>query len=173
MSKKLTKKTAFTLAEVLLTLVIVGIVAALTIPTILSATNKQEYVVGLKKTYLTLDSGLKELMTKKGCSTFSCVVGHLDAGDYANSTNEVMDLLSETVVMTNKCYANEKIGECWHVGNNWKTLNGNNNFSTDGRARFETSSFMVAIYLNNSGCTDTNAKFNSKNSGCGVFNREC
>lgn len=43
------KKSGFTLAEVLITLVIIGVIAAMTIPTLLSNTNKQEFKTALKK----------------------------------------------------------------------------------------------------------------------------
>lgn len=44
-------KRAFTLAEVLITLGIIGIVASLTIPTLIANYQKQAYAVGLKKAY--------------------------------------------------------------------------------------------------------------------------
>ena len=43
------KKSAFTLAEVLITLAIIGVVAAMTIPTLMNQTGDQEYKVGAKK----------------------------------------------------------------------------------------------------------------------------
>lgn len=43
------KKQAFTLAEVLITLAIIGIVAALSIPSVISNTQQAEYRTGLKK----------------------------------------------------------------------------------------------------------------------------
>lgn len=48
------KKLAFTLAEVLITLAIIGIVAALTIPTVVRNYQKQQTVTRLKKTYSAL-----------------------------------------------------------------------------------------------------------------------
>ena len=48
------QKNAFTLAEVLLTLAIIGVVAALTIPAVVTKVTKDQYVVGLKKAYNTL-----------------------------------------------------------------------------------------------------------------------
>ena len=45
------KKLAFTLSEVLITLVIIGIVAAMTIPSIIQSTNDSQYKVALKKNY--------------------------------------------------------------------------------------------------------------------------
>ena len=48
------KKRAFTLAEVLITLGIIGIVAALTMPTLIGNYQKKQTVVKLKKVYTTL-----------------------------------------------------------------------------------------------------------------------
>ena len=43
------KKTGFTLAEVLITLVIIGVIAAMTVPTLMNNTSSQEYRTGVKK----------------------------------------------------------------------------------------------------------------------------
>ena len=43
------KRNAFTLAEVLIALVIIGVIASMTIPTLLNNTNSQEYRTALKK----------------------------------------------------------------------------------------------------------------------------
>ena len=48
-SKK--RGTGFTLAEVLVTLAIIGVVAALTIPTLIKNYKKQQWIVGYKETY--------------------------------------------------------------------------------------------------------------------------
>jgi len=46
----------FTLAEVLVTLAIIGVVAALTIPTLISSTNASKFTTALKKNLSTLNS---------------------------------------------------------------------------------------------------------------------
>ena len=51
-------KKGFTLAEVLVTLAIIGVVAALTIPTLIQSTNNDKYKVGLKKTIGTLNQAV-------------------------------------------------------------------------------------------------------------------
>jgi prepilin-type N-terminal cleavage/methylation domain-containing protein len=53
------KKAAFTLAEVLITLGIIGIVAAMTIPTLLSNVTKRQYVARLRKTVSTLSNAAR------------------------------------------------------------------------------------------------------------------
>lgn len=52
----------FTLAEVLITLTIIGIVAALTIPTLVTNYQKRQYVVQLQKVYSSLANAAKMLM---------------------------------------------------------------------------------------------------------------
>lgn len=54
MNRKL-KANAFTLAEVLITLGIIGVVAAMTIPTLIANTNSQKFCSQFKKTISTLN----------------------------------------------------------------------------------------------------------------------
>ena len=56
----------FTLAEVLLTLAIIGVVAALTIPAVITKVTKDQYVTGLKKAYNTLKSVEREAIQEHG-----------------------------------------------------------------------------------------------------------
>ena len=53
------RKIAFTLAEVLITLGIIGVVAAMTMPTLINQTNEKETVVKLKKVYSILQNAYK------------------------------------------------------------------------------------------------------------------
>ena len=57
---------AFTLAEVLITLVIIGVIAAVTIPTVINNTKKQEYVSKLKKVYSTLSAATNKILFEYG-----------------------------------------------------------------------------------------------------------
>ena len=58
------KKNAFTLAEVLTTLMVIGVVAAMTIPTLMNSTNDQQLKVAYKKALSVLGQGV-QLMTAK------------------------------------------------------------------------------------------------------------
>ncbi len=65
-SRLAAKKTAFTLAEVLITLGIIGVVAALTLPTVITNYQKQETIVQLKKAYTTLSNVSKLSQVENG-----------------------------------------------------------------------------------------------------------
>ncbi len=58
------KKRAFTLAEVLITLGIIGVVAAMTIPTLMQKTNDKELVSGTLKMGSVLSNALKTMEAK-------------------------------------------------------------------------------------------------------------
>ena len=60
------KLKAFTLAEVLITLMIIGIVAALTIPSVISNYQQQEFKTGLKKAVSVLNSAIQTNMQEDG-----------------------------------------------------------------------------------------------------------
>lgn len=56
----------FTLAEVLITLGIIGVVAALTLPTIIANSRKEELRAALKKSYSVLQQGLQRMSLDTG-----------------------------------------------------------------------------------------------------------
>ena len=59
-------KKAFTLAEVLITLMIIGIVAALTIPSVISNYQQQEFKTGLKKAVSVLNEAIQTNIAMEG-----------------------------------------------------------------------------------------------------------
>ena len=60
------KKKAFTLAEVLITLAIIGVVAAISIPSVISNTQQQEFKTGLRKAVSVLNSAITMNMALDG-----------------------------------------------------------------------------------------------------------
>lgn len=64
---KIRKYIGFTLAELLIVIGVVGIVAEMTIPVILNNVQKQVYVTTLKKTYLNFNQVLTQLVADYGC----------------------------------------------------------------------------------------------------------
>ena len=62
----LSSKKAFTLAEVLITLGIIGVVAAMTLPTLIKNYQKTVWTNQLKKSYATLNQGFRTMMANEG-----------------------------------------------------------------------------------------------------------
>ena len=73
MGKNMTNKTknAFTLAEVLITLVIIGVVAALTIPTAISKYKEKEKQAKVKKAYSTIANAMTRVKAAGGDYVFT------------------------------------------------------------------------------------------------------
>lgn len=94
----------FTLAEVLLTLTIIGVVAALTIPSVIANTEHNRFKAAWKKTFLSFDQATKLLMQENNGSL---------AGVIANSTQ--MQRVYANVLSVKRSCANstETYGNCW------------------------------------------------------------
>ena len=59
-------KQGFTLAEVLITLVIIGVIATITIPSLMNKTNEQDTVVAVKKAYSILGQAYQRVVAENG-----------------------------------------------------------------------------------------------------------
>lgn len=106
--KKILKKqlTAFTLAEVLITLLIIGVVASIVVPSLINDTQKQEYVVALQKNYAELSQATKLLIMENGGDLSFGIFGH---GVSSADLNEFANKLS----VSKRCYGTSG---CWHDG---------------------------------------------------------
>lgn len=109
---------AFTLAEILLTLVIIGIVAALTIPIVSNQVQKQQYTSRFIKSYSLFDSAIKNIM-EQNYGTMSNAVN--DGDDLVNKLGNVLSLKK-------KCLNLTASGNCFPV--NVSNLSQNNVFAT-------------------------------------------
>ena len=118
------KRKAFTLAEVLITLAIIGVVAAIAIPSVISNSQQQEFKTGLRKAVSVLNSAITMNMAIDGESPY----------DNANLPGYLMKHMS--VLKTNSNLMSEF--RSFTVRND-KTQDENTNFAfytTDGM-RFE------------------------------------
>ncbi len=78
-------KKAFTLAETLITLAIIGVVASLTIPTVIKNYQKHQTEVRLKKVYLTLNEAFNMAQVEYGDKKSWDFTKHADDGyDYGS-----------------------------------------------------------------------------------------
>ena len=109
------KKAAFTLAETLITLTIIGVIAALTIPNLISSYQKHTYVVGLKKAYSQLQNAMKMIPITQGCPAgdYDCVgwnnwgkVTNIDGQEFNGDLgNKRTYLLSKQFKINKLCYS--------------------------------------------------------------------
>lgn len=91
MSRQFEKSIAFTLAEVLIVLGIIGVVAAITIPTLVISYQKREYVAGLQSAMSSLNNTFSTIRIEYECSTMACT------GIWDNSGDSVRDLWEKLV----------------------------------------------------------------------------
>lgn len=72
--EKSCKKSAFTLAEVLITLGIIGIIAAITVPALMNNSNEAELKTGWKKAYSAASQAYMQALQENGgtLGTFGC-----------------------------------------------------------------------------------------------------
>lgn len=113
--KKNDNHRAFTLAEVLITLAIIGVVAAMTIPSMLNKINDAELKTGFKKIYSELDQATKKVIQDNG----GTMKGLCPDTDH----NCLKDKYSSFIGIKN-CNNGQSFGICWHAEGEWKTLKG-------------------------------------------------
>lgn len=79
------RKKGFTLAEILIVLGIIGVIAELTIPTLVASYQKQQFVTSLKKAYSEFNQALVQVASNSGCAgDLRCVDAATSGATFAN-----------------------------------------------------------------------------------------
>lgn len=121
-------KKGFTLAEVLITLVIIGVIAAMTIPTLMNSTNNQEFRVGLKKAISALNQAVSLNYALEGTQ--------IGAENLSSSQNIVDNLFKKRMSVITTATS----GTAFGVGSTGITATDNQNvFYTADGARYAVS----------------------------------
>lgn len=142
------KTVAFTLAEVLLTLTIIGIVAALTIPGLKRSTDSKEFVSLAQKAYTTIAQTTTLLETENGPLQFWKWSDDAEIGEmYVKKMNTIKDCKTS--------------GGCFGDKYESYMLNGSSgkNYNSGGSYTFATADGMVWIY-------DSKGKYDRKTKEC-------
>ena len=97
------KHAAFTLAEVLITLGIIGVVAALTLPTLIQNHQKQVYVTQLKKAYSNISNALSQVVNDEGVVDWdqACIVTTIFDYDEKTNINECLHKVAKQMKALN------------------------------------------------------------------------
>ena len=136
-------KNGFTLAEVLITLVIIGVIAAMTIPTLMNNTNKQEHVTRLKKSYSVLSQATRRIIADRGTPRAS-------VGGWADSHENIFNIYKSYLSNAKECQP----GQTCFASIDYKNLNGTDNafdlmdLTTYGRLVLADGSFAQFLYDN-------------------------
>lgn len=93
------KSLGFTLAEVLITLAIIGVVAAMTIPSVIVNTNQSEFKTGLRKAVSVLNSSLTMNIALEGESPYdnSNLFGYLQQHMSVMKSTTKLDFASKNI----------------------------------------------------------------------------
>lgn len=113
----LLKKLAFTLAEVLIVLGIIGIVAEMTIPTLMNNVQDQVYKTQLKKVYSVLSSATIQVKYENGGSMIG--IWPDNASIHFSGDNIFGNLYSKYIRTSKVCNTDPTNGTCWHQDYKW------------------------------------------------------
>ena len=97
------KRKAFTMAEVLITLMIIGVIAAMTIPTLQKNAEQQELAAGCLKAYSTLNNAISRMTVDYGA-----LGSNSNWKDVSKFTNNIVNYLN----VAKKCDSSNKY-ECF------------------------------------------------------------
>lgn len=131
------KKNAFTLAEVLITLGIIGVVAAMTLPSVVNRTRQKELETAFRKQYSVLQQAVLQVIREDELP--------LTPTDYGINNNAFMKSLAKAYKVIKDCGSiNSNSGCVLQDENNtftyYKTLNG----KTITREYFDDGGFIAA-----------------------------
>lgn len=108
---------AFTLAEVLITLTIIGVVAAFTIPVLMSNTEEKQTIAKLQKFYSMMSQATASVVNENGGD----IIG-LPVTGWSN--NSLITYFYPYLKTVSQCTYANTIGNCWHANNNYYKADG-------------------------------------------------
>lgn len=104
-------KFGFTLSEVLITLGIIGIVAALTIPGLITKCKEMQYRVTYKKVYSSLNQAMKYAQEDDGID-LTLSAKRINGVMRTNNIGEIFKYISRYYKATTTCFDNNA-DKCW------------------------------------------------------------
>lgn len=113
---------AFTLAEVLITLGIIGIVAAITIPILMQNIQDQQLKTAWKKEYSVISQAVQSVVSDNG--------GSLKGVCTEPTGYCILSFLSEKLKLLKLCQNGQTKGSCWHEDNIAKNYGGGTDWVT-------------------------------------------
>ncbi len=187
------KKTGFTLAEILITLAIIGIVAAITLPSLLVNVNEKAWDAQKKALHARLAQAIGQINTLGGYGTYTEDEDGTATEDTA-AESFILDALSKVYKINNVC-GPDKLGSCGIPSKittldavaeinfptkmselNVNLLNGNHQVNEEGdvadtkAAAFETvNGESIAVFYNPLCSSDSSGSHYTQNKMCVNF----
>ena len=160
------KKNGFTLAEVLITLAIIGVVATLTLPSLMANTNEQQAMTGFKKLINTLSEAGQMNSAMNGYD-YSSITGMGQAQDrFDRGQMTLMAIINDNMSINRQ--AGVLAGYRGGAGKNrcassTMTLNDGTGLCIDGA---EVTNDFVNIWVDTNGPKGPNRESTCTNQGC-------
>lgn len=128
--QKLKQNIAFTLSEVLITLGIIGVIAAITIPALINSTQQREIITAWKKEYSMLSQATNQIIYDNG----GTIKGVFTGVNPVLASQTVRDVYGGYLSYTKTCDYGATAGNCvayWYalngvqlIGTNWGNYSG-------------------------------------------------
>ena len=168
------RKTAFTLAEVLITLGIIGVVAAMTMPSLITNYRVKETVSKLKKVNTTFNNAFLQAKEENGeISDWGLSNSTLDTdtddGSIANSNygrDKFLEILSRHLKTISMCKYSDNSCEVYRPTNLQGDIDNSDSYSN--RLVLADGTIIGHLYLNNTAC-NTNWGSGALSQSCGSF----
>lgn len=169
------KQDGFTLAEVLITLGIIGVVAAMTLPALLTRTSDKETAAKLKKIFSTMSQAYMMAKNEYGTMDTWGMQGRVlnEDGELIYNQDDASVIISKLSPYLKTTRICNKVKGCWYE-ENLKTINGSEsseNFDADGKTRTSlilADGSMLSIVSVSADCSANRGSGFLKNT-CGVF----
>ncbi len=143
-------KNAFTLAEVLITLAIIGVVAAISIPSVISNSQQQEFKTGLRKAVSVLNSAITMNMALDGETPY-------DNANLVQFLMKHMSILKTTETLSKNYWS-------------YTTLNSGTSDDNSNGAFYTTDGMRFEFNLHNAGVSGRNLLHESNVRACDSTN---
>lgn len=157
--------TAFTLAEVLITIGVIGVVAAITIPALMNKTNDKETVTALKKAYSTLSQAYTLAVQDNGTpDTWGLTAATVDP-DIINNLIPYLNVSKNCIGQAN-CNPNITLLEL----DGGTTGYWNDYFNTRPTVTLSDGSILTAVYVHNATCTNVIGSTSALKTECAAMN---
>ncbi|MDD3150490.1 MAG: prepilin-type N-terminal cleavage/methylation domain-containing protein [Candidatus Gastranaerophilales bacterium] len=153
------KRKAFTLAETLIVIAIIGIIASIVTPMLFGTTSDAELKAAWKKAYSDLSQATMMIVADNGGTLAGAFPGDaLGSEDFKNAFASKLNIIKDCSGTSNHGGSGTGVSAegCWHSGtNSWYFLNGNGLGSYTNPGLILNNGSLINFYINKSDCSYT------------------